>query len=166
MRNSQINYLLADDLGHFGLPDLPEEVVDSHRLRMDVSGSIWRFNDPVTNSFFDFENSDIQNPWLLYSLKRHLIYCIRRVSPRESWNIIRLNVLFMSKCDSWDVLCRAQAMEEHAAALNRVMSEVLENLRRDNVLYNFARLRAWFRWCVDYLPDLGFDADEGLLPAA
>ena len=160
MQNREINHRLVDDLDHFGLPPLPEEIVDSHKLPMDLGGEIWRFNDPSHISAFNFSKRGIQNPWLSYSLKRHLIYCIQRVSPRESYNVIAINVVFLSQCLGWDVLRKAQTLKQHSASLSRVMSEVLENLRRDNVLYNFARLRAWYRWCVDYLPDLGFDADE------
>ena len=147
MQNSQINLRIAEELDLFGLTPLPAEVVDSHRLPMDVSGVVWRFNTPSHNTAFDFEHHKIENPWLLYSLKRNLIYCIQKVSPLESYNIIRLNTLFMSRCVGWDDLRQAKNLEEHGMALDRVISEVLENLRRDNVLYNFARIRAWYRWC-------------------
>ena len=160
MQNSEINDRLSEVLDHFGLPALPEEVVDSHKLPMDLGGEIWRFNTPSHITGFNFKNRSIDNPWLLYSLKRHLIYCIQRVSPLESYNTIRLNTMFMSRCGCWDALRHAKTVEEHAVSLTKVMSEVLENVRRDKVLYNFARLRAWYRWCVDYLPDLGFDADK------
>ena len=92
MQNSEINDFLSKDLNELGLSLLPAHVVDSHRLPMDISGDRWRFNDPVTDSTFNFKKQNIANVWLLYSLKRHLIFCIQRVSPRECWNIIRLNV--------------------------------------------------------------------------
>lgn len=160
MQNSELNDCLFEDLNKFGLPVLPDHVVDSHRLPMDISGDRWRFNDPVSDATFNFQSQNIANIWLLYSLKRHLIFCIQRVSPRESWNTIRTNVFFLSKSAAWEELRRADTVERHAAALIKAMSQVLEGLRPANTLYNFARLRAWYRWCVDYLPDLGFDADE------
>lgn len=160
MLNKKINQSIASDLKGFGLPELPEKVIDSHQMEMDVSGDVWRFNDSITDATFSFGYGGMENPWLLYSLKRHLIYAIRRVSPRECSNIIRLNTLFMSKCKSWNDLCKAQTLNDHATSLNRVMSEAAEYLRKEGVLYNFARIRAWYRWCVDYLPELGFDADE------
>lgn len=160
MQNNAINNVILADLEYFGLPELPNEVIDSHRMPMDISGDLWRFNDAVAQSSFNFKDCGVKNPWFLYSLKRHLIYCIQRVSPRESWNTIRLNVLFMSKCASWNDLCIATTVEASSDSVNRVMSEVVERLRRENVLYNFARIRAWYRWCVDYIPDFGFDSDE------
>lgn len=160
MLNKKNNQSLARDLEDFGLPKLPDQVVDSHQMLMDVSGAVWRFNTPSHITTFDFDNRKIENKWLMYSLKRHLIYCIQRVSPLESYNTIRLNTLYMSNCVAWNELNSAQTVEEHADAVNKVMSEVLETLRRDGILYNFARIRAWYRWCVDYLPELGFDADE------
>jgi hypothetical protein len=40
------------------------------------------------------------------------------------------------------------------------MSEVVANLQKEGVLYNFSRLRSWYCWCADYLPEFGFDPDE------
>ena len=60
MQNSEINDRLSDDLDHFGLPPLPDEVVDSHKLPMDLSGEIWRFNDPSHISSFNFAKRGIE----------------------------------------------------------------------------------------------------------
>jgi hypothetical protein len=160
MKTVSNNELGLDLSSQFDMPDLPNEVVDSHRLPIDLSGDVWRFNDPVTNSSFDFAKAALSNKWLLYSMKRHLIFCIQRVSPRECWNTIRLNHRYLSLCPTWDRLRTARSLEAHSDALSRVMSEVVELLRSNGTLYHFSRIRAWYRWCVDYLPDLGFDADE------
>ena len=143
-----------------GLEPLPTSVVDSHRMPMDVSGSIWRFNDPSHISSFDFDRYNIANPWLLYSLKRHLIFSVRRVSPRESYNIITLNMLYMAKAKSWPELIFASDLEQHEILLNKVMAETKELLASQSVLFNFSRLRAWYVWCSDYLQELGFDPEE------
>jgi integrase len=160
MNTSDLNNQIADSLDEFGLPPLPETVVDSHGLLMKIDGDIWKFNTPSHNASFDFKGRKILNPWLEYSLKRHLIYCIRHVSPLEAYNIIRLNTLFLMRTDSWDGLRSATSLSEHVDAIGVCMGQALEQMRLGNVLYNFARLRAWYCWCVDYLPDLGFDSDD------
>ncbi|MFN4350538.1 MAG: tyrosine-type recombinase/integrase [Hylemonella sp.] len=160
MKNADINELMSVDLEKLEMPELPDQVIDAHQLPMDISQDVWRFNDPVTDAIFDFSRTGITNKWLIYSVKRHLIFCIQRVSPRECWNTVRLNFLYLSKCQSWSRLCTANSIEAHSQALTRVMSEVVELLRREGTLYNFARIRAWYRWCVDYLPEFGFDPDE------
>jgi hypothetical protein len=111
-----------------GLEALPESIVDSHGMLMDVSGAMWRFNDVTHPAAFDFANYDITNPWLLYSLKRYSIFCARRISPIESYNIIRLNTLYLSRTGVWAKLSKATDLNEHETLLNRAMSEARENL--------------------------------------
>lgn len=127
---------------------------------MDLTTGIWRFNVPADDVTFNFDRHGISNKHLLYALKRHLIYCIQRVSPRESFNVIALNVGWMSKTDSWPELINSTDLLLHQTLLSRVMSEALALMRRDNVDYNFHRLRAWYSWCTDIISDCGFDADE------
>ena len=143
-----------------GLEDLPSTVVDSYGLPMDVSGSKWRFNDPKSDLSFNFGRYSIGNPWLSYSLKRHLIACIKRVSPAESYNTIHLNLLHLAKTDSWAALAAATDLEQHEVLLNRVVSEVLELLRARRVEHYFSRIRSWYGWCTDFLPDIGFLPEE------
>lgn len=143
-----------------GLEPLPQSIVDSHGMPMDVSGSVWRFNDTTHPASFDFARYDIGNPWLLYALKRHLIFCARRISPIESYNIIRLNTIHLSRTKAWRNLAAATELDEHESLLNKAMSEAKESLTSQGVLYNFHRLRAWYVWCSDYLPDFGFDPEE------
>jgi hypothetical protein len=143
-----------------GLQPLPTTVVDSHGLPMNVSGSKWRFNDPTNDLSFDFGRYNIGNPWLLYSLKRHLIACIKRVSPVESYNTIHLNLLHLAKAASWPALVAATDLEQHQVLLNRVVSEVLELLRVRRVEHYFSRIRSWYGWCTDFLPDIGFLPEE------
>ena len=141
-------------------PPLPQEVVDSHGLPMDVSQGNWRFNVAGEDFAFDFPSKNIKNRWLLYALQRHLISSIRRVSPRECYNIIRLNVLWMEKASSWAALVEATDFASHELLLNRVMSETLALLRARSVDYNFHRIRAWYSWCTDFIPEFGFDPEE------
>lgn len=143
-----------------GLESLPTTVVDAHGLPMDVSGSKWRFNDPTNDLSFDFGRYSISNLWLIYSLKRHLISCIRRVSPVESYNTIHLNLLYMAKAASWPALAGATDFEEHEVSLNKVVSEVLELLRTKRVEHYFSRIRSWYSWCADFLPGIGFLPEE------
>ena len=144
----------------YGLEPLPTSIVDSHGMPMDVSGTTWRFNDPSHSTTFNFAHYGISNPWLDYSLKRHLIFCLQRVSPIESYNIIRLNALHMARTATWSKLAAAQTVTEHQEALTRVMSETLESHRARAINHNFHRLRAWYAWCTDFTPDIGFLPEE------
>jgi integrase len=147
-------------LDDYGLDALPTTVADSHGMPMDVSGESWRFNDPTHDVGFDFGQYSVINPWLSYSLKRHLISCIKRVSPIESYNTIRLNLLYMSRTASWQKLTTATDFDDHEGSLNRVMSEVLALLRAERIEHNFNRIRAWYSWCADFLPGIGFLPEE------
>lgn len=157
------------DLGAWDLnPDLaledwekfPATVIDSHGLPVDFSGNEVRFNTAHKNASFDFSVHAISNKWLTYALKRHLIYRVSKVSPVESHNTIRLNVWCLKRAPSWNELAGASTLSRHSTALNRVMSEVAALLQKDGTLYNFFRLREWYCWCADYLPEFGFDSDE------
>ncbi len=143
-----------------GLEALPATVVDSHGLPMDLSGPSWRFNDPTHDVSFNFGRYSISNPWLNYSLKRYVISCIKRVSPIESYNTIRLNLLYLSRTASWQALANATVFAEHENALSKVVAEVLELLRGKGIEHNFSRIRAWYAWCADFVPDTGFLPEE------
>lgn len=156
--DSEHTYQSKDSFSNWEL--LPMSVVDSHKVSMDISTNVWKFNVPTANASFNWLLRKIDNPWLLYSLKRHTIFCIRKVSPQESYNTIRINTLFLSKTASWKELRTARTFSQHESALYKVMTEVLSLLRQNKTLYNFARLRAWYSWCTDYLPDCGFDVDH------
>jgi Phage integrase family len=157
---SRDNQTLQSNVQIADIPPLPQEVVDLYGLPMDLSKGYWQFNVAGEDFDFDFPSKNIKNRWLLYALQRHLVSSIRRVSPRECYNIIRLNVLWMEKAASWSKLVEATDLASHELLLNRVMSETLALLRARGVDYNFHRIRAWYSWCVDFIPEFGFDADE------
>lgn len=156
----ELEDLSTPDAEVFSMPTLPNEVIDVHGLPMDVSRSVWQFNVPHENFAFDFSTKNIRNRWLSYAFKRHLIFNLRRISPRECYNIIRLNILWMEKAKSWSSLIQATERVSHQALLNQVMSETLALLRTKGVDYNFSRIRSWYSWCTDFIPECGFDADE------
>ena len=159
MNSQKLNDMLGPTFSDLGLPPLPLTLVDTHGMPMNVSGEVWTFNDVVMRSDFDFRQLGGKNVWLEYALKRYVIRQLRRVGPRECHNTIRLNTRYMASASSWANLCSATSLSQHAHALRAVLSETLENLRRDQTLYNFARIRAWYSWCADYLQDIGFDPD-------
>jgi len=139
---------------------LPDQIVDSHGLPMRIDTDVWRFNTPSHNASLDFGRTDIQNPWLMYSLKQHAIHSLQRISPSASYTELRLNILYLTKLDSWQELRCADSLEVHATALTKCMREALEYFRRKKILHNFGRLRLWYLWCADYLQEFGFDADD------
>ena len=143
-----------------GIEALPQSVVDSHGKPMDVSGNVWRFNTTTLAANYDFDLHKIQNPWLLYSLKRHLLFTIRRISPSASFNTIRVNTMYMAKAKSWSELASTVNFERHETLLVKVISETLELLRSQKIAHNFRRLRGWYSWGADFIPELGFDSEE------
>lgn len=160
MNNASVNALLAGPMLDLGMPALPAQVIDVNGLPFDTSGDIWDFNDANKNIYFDFRRREILNPWLDYSLKRHLIYSIQRNAPATCYHGIYGNTLLMSKTASWEILRTAETFETHAEALQKVMSEALESTRRAQKLHDFGLMRSWYLWCIDYLQEFGFDPDS------
>lgn len=143
-----------------GFEVLPTTIVDSYGMPMDVSGERWRFNHPTQDISIDFGRYDISNPWLSYSVKRHLIAEAQRVSPLSCYSTTYTNLLYMSRTQSWQLLATTTDYEEHESALNRVVSEVLGLQRAEGAEHEFSRIRAWYAWCADFLPELGFFPEE------
>ncbi|KGD08478.1 hypothetical protein [Burkholderia pseudomallei] len=44
MTNSDVNQAMAEHLRRYGLPALPDFVVDRDGRRMDLHGTVWKFN--------------------------------------------------------------------------------------------------------------------------
>lgn len=142
-----------------GIPRLPEFVVDSAGMPMDVSGDVWYFNTPIMSTAYGFARMKILNPWLEYSLKRYAIFCVQRVSPMSAYNALRRVVLHLRKAGSWNKLATEADIQLQEHLLHSTMSSALEWLRANGCLHNFNDLRAWYCWCADYLPDFGFNDD-------
>lgn len=155
VNNSNIEKLFVE-----GLELLPSEVIDSHGMPMDISGPVLQFNTSTTHCVLDLSVRGITNPFLDYSLRRYLAFSLRRISPIECYNSLRLNTLYMSKTESWNALRTSQTLEDHERNLNSVMAEILAYLRKRSVMYGFSRVRSWYIWCADFIPELGFDSDE------
>jgi hypothetical protein len=160
VNHSSVNAALAGSLLDLCMPTLPAQVVDVNGRPFDSSGDIWDFHDANKNNYFDFRRREILNPWLDYSLKRHLIYSIQRNAASTCYHRIYGNTLLMSKTTSWEILRTAGTLEAHAQALHKVMSEALELTRREERLHEFGRIRAWYLWCIDYLQEFGFEPDS------
>lgn len=139
---------------------LPSTIVDSHGIPMDVAGERWRFNHPTQDISIDFGRYSISNPWLAYSIKRHLIAEAQRVSPLSCYGSTYTNLLYMSRTTSWQRLATATDYGNHETSLNKVMSEVLALQRAEGIEHEFSRIRAWYTWCADFLPDIGFLPEE------
>jgi len=71
-----------------------------------------------------------------------------------------MNLLDMRRAPSWSKLARATDLNEHETLLNKVMSEAFQSLKKRKVVHRFNRLRQWYVWCSDFLPDLGFLPEE------
>jgi integrase len=158
--NTKSNQALNDQFEELGLLPLLTTVVDSHGHSMDLTGDIWQFNTPTADCNYNFSSKAITNFWLEYSLKRYAIYSVQRVSPVEAYNRLRQTVLHLSKTSVWADLSVAQSLADHTEFLRAAMFQILDSLRREKQLFLFARIRAWYLWCTDYLSDLGFDSDD------
>lgn len=157
---TKLNQSFFEQLEELGLPSLLDNVIDSHGHLMDLTGDVWSFNTPTMNCSYNFNLHVITNFFLEYSIKRHAIYSVQRVSPTEAYNGLRQIVSHLSKTEAWSDLSAAQSLADHAGYLKAAMFQVLDSLRTEKKLDQFARIRAWYLWCSDYVPDLGFDPDD------
>jgi hypothetical protein len=158
--NNKSEQTVNQKFEELSLPLLLTTVIDSHGHSMDLTGNIWQFNTPTAECNYNFSSKTMTNFWLEYSLKRYAIYSVQRVSPVEAYNGLRQTVLQLSKTNAWANLSVAQSIADHAEFLRTAIFQILDSLRREKQLWLFARIRAWYLWCADYLPDLGFDSDD------
>jgi integrase len=141
----------------FELSPLPNNVIDRAGLVVDTATNQWFINDPTGNFIIDWDLFHVKNQIISYALKRYILQRLKTVSPRESYNTW-VSLRNLSKIKVWDSLSRQKSVEEIALILPQILSKYLECLRAENLTYQFARIRAWYLWCVDQeLP--GFDSE-------
>jgi integrase len=155
----ELNNHLQDDLQDLGLSPLPSKVFDRKGDPINVSGYVWRFNTEHTHRAFNWANLGKMHPCFEYALKRYGIYCIENKSALEAHNQIK-EVAFCLRCSrSWEELWQAEDIEELENGLVVVTGEIIQHLRDQKRIYRFHRFREFYRFCTDFMPELGFDPE-------
>lgn len=180
MRNSQINAQISGLLTAHGLSLLPLEVIDRDGRVMDVSGNVWMFNNAAEVNKHDWSKMDLTNPIIEYAMKRYVIKVAELNSPKEAFNTVmdyRQLLTGMSfeptdeetasGCknvvrDQWEAIQHIEDLGELNDGIFILMGLVVQGLRGNNNLYRFHRLRAWFNWAADILPELAFSEEYAL----
>ncbi|MFH1493344.1 MAG: site-specific integrase [Pseudomonadota bacterium] len=178
MLNAQINEELSGQFASFGLSPLPAEVIDRDGRQMDVSGDVWKFNIPYEVYTHDWSTMRIAHPVLAYAMKRYVIHVAMLNSPKEASNTVSdFAGLFTGKTfertkdaagsrngvrEQWEALQRIEDLDALSEGLFALTGRIAKALRSRNVLYRLHRLRAWFSWAADILPELGFSEEYAL----
>lgn len=163
MLGTTINARLAGALAQAGYSPLPSRIIDRDGLPMDVSGSVWVFNNPAHHLQFNWDDWGLENPVLAYALERYVMHVSQRNSSMEAHNTARyLKYVLTADPEKWGAIQVVTNADELAHHLYELLSSTVEVLKRKNRLYRFHRTRAWYGWCADMLPDLGFSEEYAL----
>jgi integrase len=156
---AELNNHLHDDLQNLGLSPLPSKVNDRKGDPVNVSGYVWRYNTEHTHRSFNWALLGRMHPFIEYALKRYSTYCIETKSELEAYNQINEVASCLRRSPSWEDLWQAEDTEALEDGFKIVIGEIIQHLRDRKRIYRFHRLREFYRFCTDFMPELGFDPE-------
>ena len=156
---AELNNQLRDDLQNLGLSPLPSKVNDRKGDPVNVSGYVWRYNTEHTHRSFNWALLGRMHPFIEYALKRYSTYCIETKSELEAYNQINEVAFCLRRSPSWEDLWQAEDTEALENGFKIVIGEIIQHLRDRKRIYRFHRLREFYRFCTDFMPELGFDPE-------
>ncbi|OTP65929.1 site-specific integrase [Caballeronia sordidicola] len=162
-------------LQRFRLPQLPDCIVDRDGRKMDLSGSVWKFNVATGHVAVDWSNHAACNINLNYAVRRWATLLLTRLSGVTVANGIAtvIGALYGRPRNDPDVVSSEDegTCQGHAAtvgpssprdALLILMRSAIQRLRVRKKMDDFYVLRSWYIWCSETLGCLGFDEEFAL----
>ncbi|MEM5440498.1 tyrosine-type recombinase/integrase [Paraburkholderia diazotrophica] len=184
MTNDEVNRAMGAHLRHYGLPLLPESVIDRDGRRMNLGNVIWKCNVPIAHVAIDWSRLAVSNIIVNYSFRRWAIMLLTQKSGTTVSSAIEASVgalagrgskssqiVSSGQASLWRCLADINDPQRLGPALNSVIKSAVQSLRECKRLETFYVIRGWYVWCAQMLARLGFDEefardlDEVRIPA-
>ncbi|CAG9190118.1 MULTISPECIES: site-specific integrase [Burkholderia] len=168
MTNSDVNQAMAEHLRRYGLPALPDFVVDRDGRRMDLHGTVWKFNVATEHIAVDWSSFADCNAIVSYALRRWAVLLLAQQAGRTVANGIRTIVdalrdpLSERGQHMWPGLAEITDPVRMRTALRAQMERAIQGLRVRKAMVDFYVLRHWYLWSSEMLDCLGFDEEFAL----
>lgn len=174
MTNSDVNRAMAAHLRRYGLPALPDYIVDRDGRRMDLNGLVWKFNVVTAHVAVDWSSLADCNVIVSYALRRWAVQLLTQQSGATVAGAIKTTTAALSGrpvCDDmstgelqvlWQHLSVIDDPLRLRAALCASVEKAIQALRVRKVMDEFYVLRSWYIWSSEMLDCLGFDVEFAL----
>jgi integrase len=172
--NGDVNRAMAAHLRRYGLPSLPDHVVDRDGRRMDLSGTRWKFNVMTAHVAVDWSGLVGCNVIVNYALRRWAVHLLARQSGASVAGAVRVTAAALRGRPLHDdePADELQKLWEHLSiiddplrlrtALRIQMEKAIQILRVRKAMDEFYELRSWYIWSSEMLDCLGFDEEFAL----
>ncbi|MEX3935750.1 tyrosine-type recombinase/integrase [Paraburkholderia phymatum] len=174
MTNSDINCAMAAHLRRYGLPPLPEYIVDRDGRRMDLQGVVWKFNVVTEHVAVDWSRIPGCNVFVGYALRRWAVLLLAQ----QSGSTVQTGICAIvgALCGRyrnggsvsgelermWQALSAVNDPSSLRGALRALMEKAIQGLRARKAMEVLYVLRSWYLWSSEMLDCLGFDEDFAL----
>lgn len=174
MTNSDVNRAMAAHLRRYGLPPLPDYIVDRDGRRMDLNGLVWKFNVVTAHVAVDWSHLAGCNVIVNYALRRWAVQLLAQQSGATVAGAIRVTAAALSGrplCDDvstgelqplWQHLSGIDDPLRLRPALRALVVKAIQALRVRKAMDGFYVLRSWYIWSSEILGCLGFDEEFAL----
>lgn len=174
MTNSDVNRAMAAYLQCYGLPLLPDHVVDRDGRRMELSGPVWKFNVVTEHVAVDWSSLADCNVMVNYALRRWAVHLLAQQSGATVAGAVRATAAALRGRPSYDdePSGELQKLWEHLSkiddplylrtALCVQVEKAIHVLRVRKAMDEFYVLRSWYIWASEMLDCLGFDEEFAL----
>jgi integrase len=167
--NGDVNRAMAAHLRLYGLPPLPDYIVDRDGRRMDLNGMVWKFNVVTDHVAIDWSSIRECNEIVSYALRRWAVLLLTQQSGRTvATNIhavvgalrgrhLDTDVASDELGGMWRDLSAINDPVSLRTALCTLMEKAIQGLRMRKSMDAFYVLRSWYLWSSEMLDCLGFD---------
>lgn len=174
MTNSDVNRAVAAHLKRYGLPPLPDHVVDRDGRRMSLDGLVWKFNVVTAHVAIDWSRLPDCNAIVNYAVRRWAVHLLAQQSGATVAGAIRVTVAALrgrplyddattgELQQRWLRLCRIDDPLQLRVALRDLAEKAIQSLRVRKAMDEFYVLRRWYVWSSEMLDCLGFDEEFAL----
>ncbi len=157
-------------LQRYGLPLLPEGVVDRDGRRVSLEGDVWRCNVASKHVSMDWSRLAVGNIIVNYALRRWVIMLLTQksgitVSIAAESTASALSgasgrsqeIVSPTQAGLWQRLADIDEPRVLRPALSALIKHAVQVLREHKQLTHFYVVRRWYVWCAEMLACLGFD---------
>lgn len=166
-----MNRAMAAYFRRYGLPSLPDYVVDRDGRRMNLEGVVWKFNVVTEHAAFDWSCIPDCNLFVGYALRRWAVLLLAQQSGRTVQTSLYAiagalcgrhrdsEVMSSELGQMWQALSAIDDPSSLRGALRALVEKAIQGLRMRKAMDDFYVLRRWYIWSSEILDCLGFDEE-------